>query len=245
MHTFLCSSGEVAHDRITVTDAARLRHMRDVLRIRKGEKVDTFDEQGTVYRTVVEEVGRDRIVLAINERKQGSRDAGQARLTVACALPKNVKMDDIVDKLTQLGVDTIIPMLTERVIVRWDGRKKESHRQRWERIALSACEQSRRSSVPVIEAVQEFQAVAARAGDYDLAIIPWLEGKRKTLKEVLCAHPANTILVMIGPEGDFSAEEVSSALAAGCVPVSLGERVLRVDTACAAVAAFIRLYGER
>jgi 16S rRNA (uracil1498-N3)-methyltransferase len=245
MHCFYCTASEIGKDHIVITDGGKRHHMKNALRMRQGEGVTVFDEHGAEYQTVVDEITPDHVRLLIKEKKAPSSPAAHIRLAVACALPKNVKMDDIVDKLTQLGVDVIIPMRTERVIVAWDEKKQASHIQRWERIALNASQQSRRRTLPVIEAVRDFPSVVAMVSQYESALIPCLEGERKFLKDVLASSQARSILVMIGPEGDFSPSEIAAALEAGCVPVTLGERVLRVDTACAAVAACIRLYDQR
>lgn len=127
------------------------------------------------------------------------------------------------------------------MIVKFDQKKQAQRLARWRKIARSASEQSQRSDLPEIEPVQEIRKVLAHCGDYDLKIIPHLEGERRSLKEVISAKPGKNILILIGPEGDFTAAEVAAAKKAGCILVDLGERVLRVDTAAIAVASFIRL----
>ncbi|PIP18804.1 MAG: 16S rRNA methyltransferase [Candidatus Omnitrophica bacterium CG23_combo_of_CG06-09_8_20_14_all_41_10] len=167
------------------------------------------------------------------------------RLTIACAIPKKSKFDDIVDKLTQLGVYRIIPLKTERVVVKLDKRKEELRSKRWNRIALSASQQSQRNNIPVVEPVQKFKDVLVRSKDFDLKLIPTLAGQRKSLPEVILSLlPMAKILVLIGPEGDFSDGEIKLALENGFIPVTLGDLVLRVDTAAIAVVSFIRLYGD-
>jgi 16S rRNA (uracil1498-N3)-methyltransferase len=151
-------------------------------------------------------------------------------------------MEEIIDKLTQLGIDRIIPLETERVIVRWDKDKEISWRQRWQKIALSAAQQSQRNTVPVVEPIQEVREVLSRSVFFDLKLIPTLVERPQPLKDILAkSHPKN-ILVLIGPEGDFTLEEIESAKKAGCITVSLGNLVLRVETAAVAVASFLRLY---
>jgi 16S rRNA (uracil1498-N3)-methyltransferase len=242
MHTFSCSSKEIAGDSIVVSDAKKLRHWVGALRLRQGEAVMIFDEEGKRYRCVVAQATKKGVQLSIQERFCAESPSSSVKFALACALPKNVKMDDIVDKLTQLGVDMIIPMVTERVIVRWDEKKRRQHLERWDRIALGASEQSGRKKSPVIEPVEDFADVVKRCKEYSMCLVPCLEGERTRLKDVLANRQPSSLLVMIGPEGDFSQQEISLARQAGCVAVSLGERVLRVDTACQAVAAFVRLF---
>ncbi|MBU1727106.1 MAG: RNA methyltransferase, partial [Candidatus Omnitrophica bacterium] len=180
-------------------------------------------------------------ILGVLRKK--SRAPAKIRLTIACALPKKAKFDDIVDKLTQLGVDGIIPLNTKRVIVKIDKKKEVVRLERWRKIAMSAAKQSQRASVPVVGHLKSIEEVL-KEGDYDLKLIPHLSGKRRSLKEAIEKASPKNILILIGPEGDFTDEEVALAVKYGCVPVSLGELVLRVDTAAIAVASFVRLLKQ-
>ena len=226
---------------IIFNDLEQLHHLRDVLRIKPPELVEVFDGDGNEYIAAVVEIGPTEAKLEVKE-KRSPKDSGVS-LTVACAIPKKVKMDDIVDKLTQLGVDCIIPLETERVIVRLDKQKKEERFERWKKIALSAVKQSHRSRLAQIKPVSTLEHTLSQANEFDLKLIPTLEGKRKTLKEILNqeSKKINKIMVLIGPEGDFTPGEIALAEKSGFLPVSLGERVLRVDTAAIAVASFIKL----
>lgn len=226
---------------IILNDPEQLHHLRDVLRIKPLEKVAVFDNLGNEYITVVVAIGSKEAKLEVKE-KCSPEDSGIS-LTVACAIPKKVKMDDIVDKLTQLGVECIIPLETERVIVRLSKEKKIERHQRWEKIALSAAKQSQGCRLVQIEPVSTLKDVFLSSEKFDLKLIPTLEGKRKTLKEIFsqdCAKSAK-VIVLIGPEGDFTTDEIALAKKSGFLPVSLGKRVLRVDTAAIAVASYIKL----
>jgi 16S rRNA (uracil1498-N3)-methyltransferase len=162
-------------------------------------------------------------------------------LTVACAVPKKCKIDDSIDKVTQLGVYRIIPLATERVIVKFEKNKEDSRLVRWRRIALSASQQSQRNSLPIVDPLTDIKVLLSNVRDFDLKLIPTLGGKRKDLSEVIVENKVKNILVLIGPEGDFTENEVSLAISSGCIPISLGDLVLRVDTAAIAVASFIKL----
>jgi 16S rRNA (uracil1498-N3)-methyltransferase len=229
---------------IILNDIAQLHHLRDVLRIRQGEKVVVFDRLGNEYLAAVAGVDSSRAKLEIKE-KRDSIDL-DLQITVACAIPKKVKMDDIIDKLTQLGVVCIIPLQTERVIVKLDKQKKIQRFQRWEKIAITAVKQSQRSKFVVIKPVTDFKEVIANAQDFDLKLIPTLETERKTLKNIFnqAAQQFKKIILLIGPEGDFTFKEIALAKAVGFLPVSLGKQVLRVDTAAIAAVSFIKLNAE-
>ena len=229
---------------IILNDIAQLHHLKDVLRVRSGERIAVFDRSGNEYMAAVAEISSSRAKLEINE-KRPPNDL-DIQITVACAIPKKVKMDDIIDKLTQLGVACIIPLQTERVIVKLDKQKKLQRFQRWEKIAISAVKQSQRSKFVVINPVTDFQELIANAQGFDLKLIPTLETERKTLKNIFnqTTRQFKKIILLIGPEGDFTPQEIILAKEAGFLPVSLGKQVLRVDTAAIAAVSFIKLNAE-
>jgi len=229
---------------ILLNDPAQLHHLRDVLRARPGQRIAVFDGSGNEYMAQVLEFGTSGASLEIKEKRPPN--ALDIEITVACAIPKKVKMDDIIDKLTQLGVACIIPLQTERVIVKLDKQKKLQRFQRWEKIALSAVKQSQRSKFVLIKPVSEFKDVILNTDDFDLKLIPTLGAERSALKEVFnhSAKPVKKVMLLIGPEGDFTPQEIALAKEAGFLPVSLGKQVLRVDTAAIAAVSFIKLNAE-
>jgi len=229
---------------IILRDHSQLHHLRDVLRVRPPEQVAVFDGSGNEYIAVATEIRPDAAKLEVKQRRQ-AREQG-VKITVACAIPKKVKMDDIVDKLTQLGVQRLIPLQTERVIVRLDKQKKLERLLRWQKIALSASKQSQRSRLPEIDPITEFKDAVLAGSSFDLKLIPTLEGRRKSLKELFSGSSTKIekVMLLIGPEGDFTPGEVAFAKEAGFLPVSLGPRVLRVDTAAIAAVSFIKLNEE-
>jgi len=229
---------------INLTDSTQLHHLKDVLRIKPKEKVAIFDGLGNEYIAAVTEIKSMGALLELKEKKQ-SENLG-LKLSVACAIPKNVKMDDIVDKLTQLGVDCIIPIETERVIVKLDKQKKFTRLTRWEKISQSATQQSQRNRFTEIKPISNFKEAILMAKTYDLKLIPTLDGDRKTLKETFnnLTKEIKSVIVFIGPEGDFTPNEVILAKDTGFLPITLGKKVLRVDTAAIAAASFIKLNEE-
>jgi 16S rRNA (uracil1498-N3)-methyltransferase len=229
---------------VILNDPGQLHHLKDVLRIKPGERIAIFDRLGDEYVAIVTEVGATRAKLEIKEKKMPNDLS--VEITVACAIPKKVKMDDIIDKLTQLGVACIIPLQTERVIVKLDEQKKIQRFQRWEKISLSAVKQSQRSKFVVIKPVTDFKNLVSNVNDFDLKLIPTLAVEGEALKNILNqkAKKFKKIMVLIGPGGDFTSQEISLAKAAGFLPVSLGKQVLRVDTAALAVVSFIKLNAQ-
>jgi 16S rRNA (uracil1498-N3)-methyltransferase len=160
-------------------------------------------------------------------------------LTVACAIPKKDKMDDIVDKLTQLGVQGIIPMQTARVVALPPEESRKGKLERWQRIARAASQQSRRDHVPVVSQITDIGKVISTPQRFDLKLVLTLEADARNIGNVLAGTLPSAVLLMIGPEGDFTPEEVESARKAGFIPTSLGIHVLRVETAAIAVTSYL------
>jgi len=223
---------------ITLTDSEQLHRIRDVLRLKAGDAVIIFDRAGHEYKAVTVSIGKKQVEL--NLTPVNRQRSNNTKLTVACAIPKGSRMDDIIDCLTQLGVERIIPMLTDRVVVKLDSAAMQVRLLRWQKIAQSAAQQCQRSSVPVISPVTDVKDVIANSQDFDLKLIPHLSGKRKLMKDIIAKPRPKNIIVLIGPEGDFTPEEVEMALHNGFTPVSLGDTVLRVATAAIAIASYIK-----
>lgn len=240
MHRFFCPGSNITKNKIIIDDKEELHHIKDVLRLKEEDKISIFDGRGNEYIGPIQELSNKAIVVRVKE-KLSSKDTG-INITVACAIPKGRKMDDIVDKLTQLGVYRIIPLKTQRMIIDLDEKKEQSRHRRWEKIVISAAKQSKRKTLSVIDSIQDIRNILSNASNFDLKIIPTLSGKTRPLKDILRQNRYKDILIIIGPEGDFTPGEVNLAKRAGCIPVSLGKLVLRVDTAAIAVTSFIRLY---
>lgn len=212
--------------------------MRDVLRLKVNDEISLSDSLGNDYAGVITAIDKKQAEAAVTLVRAARENP--VKLTVACAIPKNARFDDIVDFLTQLGVECLIPMRTERVVVKLDTARAQEKYQRWLKIAQSAAQQSRRSRIPVIDPVMDFSDVIAQSSDYDLKLIPHLAGDRKLIRDVLAESKPRNIIVLIGPEGDFTPEEVALALNNGFLPVSLGDTVLRVAAAAMATASYIK-----
>jgi 16S rRNA (uracil1498-N3)-methyltransferase len=241
MPRIFIAKNDVSADSVTISDKEQLHHLSAVLRLKTKEPLTAVDEKGNIYSTIIEEISRRSMVLRIKKIDQNLTAGNKSSLTVACAIPKKSRIDDIIDTLTQLGVDRIIPLKTARVVVEMDKAKEADKLMRWRKIAQSAAQQSQRNTLPLIEPVMGLDEVLAGSDNYNLKLIPALIDQHKTLKQALANKKAKNILVLIGPEGDFTPQELAACKGQGFIPVTLGEQVLRVATAAAAVAGFIRL----
>jgi 16S rRNA (uracil1498-N3)-methyltransferase len=244
MHRLYCPSKNISSDKIIIEEREQIHHAKDVLRLRINEEVTIFDDKGNEYRSILENALPRSLTFKIKERYKINSHPAKIKITVACAIPKAGRMDEIIDKLTQLGVDRIIPLQTERVIVKLDKHKKLLRQERWKKIALNASLQSQRNTIPLIEPIKDIRQVLSTAEDFDLKLIPTLTGERKSLKDILEKSKPKNILVLIGPEGDFTEKELELAKSRGCISVSLGDLVLRIETAAVVTVSFIRLYAE-
>jgi 16S rRNA (uracil1498-N3)-methyltransferase len=237
MHRFYIDriEGETA----SLTDSEQLHHLKDVLRLKVDDTVNISDGAGNDYTGVITVIDKKQATIKVTLKKTVADSP--LKLTVACAIPKGSRLDEVIDHLTQLGVERIIPMQTERVVVKLDSAGAESRLKRWRKIAQSAAQQSQQSRIPVIDLVTDFGEVIKSSQVYDLKLIPHLTGERKLLREVFTKVKPKSIIVLIGPEGDFALAEVALALSHGFIAVSLGDTVLRVATAAVAAASYIKL----
>lgn len=218
MHRFFIPKDQIPN--ITGTD---VHHIRDVLRMKVGDRLELLDGTGKIYETKISKIEKNKIACEIiSSRTEESKP--EVRVTLAQALPKARKMDFIIEKCTELGVNQIIPMLTERTIA------KSVKLERSRKIAKEAAEQSGRTVIPEITELIKFEDVLKMRERFDLALIPWELEKEMTLKSSFLHRPSS-ILALIGPEGGFSQKEIELAKEAGFVPVSLGPRILRTETA--------------
>jgi len=148
------------------------------------------------------------------------------------ALPKKNKMDYIVEKCTELGVDSVIPVQTIRTIVKLNKQRGALRRKRWQRIAREAAKQCGRTTIPQVANLVSWQGLLSSLGNFDLKLIFCLKEGLEGIKDILRGQSKpRKIAILIGPEGDFSPEEIQQAEDFGCIAVSLGKNVLKSDTA--------------
>lgn len=215
---------------ISVIDKETVHYLSHVLRLEVGDRINIFDGKGKEFCGRIKKMDRKKIAFEIISSKDMAKGCG-LNITLACAIPKKAKFDYIIEKTTELGVDRIIPMITERTIVSLDEKTCLSKLNRWKKIGQEASKQSHRALLPKIEGVSKFSEVLKQASLFDLAIIACLYDERKDLSGILKSFKGNSVLALIGPEGDFSPQEISQARGAGCIAVEFTDTVLKVDTA--------------
>ncbi|MFA6078339.1 MAG: 16S rRNA (uracil(1498)-N(3))-methyltransferase [Candidatus Omnitrophota bacterium] len=229
---------ESIEGRRIVIHGKEAHHILDVMRLKVMDKVVTFDGTGKEYSGIIREADARSLVVEITDTRMLLSDK-KVSITLIQAIPKKEKMDYIIEKGTELGVDVIMPVISERTIVDWDEKKKASSVDRWKRIALEASKQCGRADIPEIGAIRKFSDAITRSGSFDLAMIAALSEGAVSLKDALADFGSGKAVIAIGPEGDFVPSEIRSAKDAGFKLINLGARVLKSDTAGLAVLAIM------
>ncbi len=251
MHRFFITAAAVTPDETGVPAAIHIDgeeawHLARVLRLRPGDTIVAGDGAGRDYEAVLTEVGERAAVARVTAVRR-NRAETRVPILLLQGLPKAEKMDWIVQKCTELGVAGIYPVATERAVVKIPAEKAAARIDRWERIAREAAKQAGRASWPPVVPVASLPNALALARPSHL-LVPWEEAQRPLVAAMaeIAASPALARLgVAIGPEGGFAASEVEMMAAAGGIPVSLGPRILRTETAgLATIAAILYALGE-
>jgi 16S rRNA (uracil1498-N3)-methyltransferase len=207
------------------------RHLTRVLRLGLGAEVLLLDGTGRMFRAEIREADRERVWVVVTGTVEAPPDPG-LRVTLVQAVAKGERMDAVMRQATEVGVARIIPVISERVVVRLTSEKADRRRERWQRIATEAAEQCRRPQVPEVSPVIDFNEALDLVPAGTPALFFWEGERRVVLKEVLRSRPpAEEVFLFIGPEGGFAKQEVAQAAACGAIAVSLGPRLLRTDTA--------------
>lgn len=215
-----------------------------VLRLAAGGEVTLFDGKGRQATARIEQVGPDRATLRVDVARPVEAPGGPS-LAVMLPLIKGDRMDWCIQKLVELGARRIVPVRASRCVVRLGGERAANRRQRWLTIAREAARQSRTDVVPEIDAVTDLGEAISSQRDAALKLVFWERVRDRSLRAVLPEEPPTTVALLLGPEGGLTPEEVDLAVEAGFLPVGLGPRVLRAETAAvAAVAALGYALGD-
>lgn len=222
----------------------QVRYLKTVLRMGTGDPLVVFNGTSWEYDAVIRRVSSEGMDLEITQKRP--IPPREIEITLCQAIPKAEKMDAIIRHATELGIGRIIPFFAERSVPRWPEAKSPQKRARWQKIAIEACRQSGRADIPEIGDVTTFPGMLRACPPEGLRLIFWEEESARGIGEVLRGPgqgEMKSFIGVIGPEGGFEKDEVALARQAGFISVSLGKRVLRVDTA--AVAALAILQYER
>ena len=264
MSKFFVDPSAVSGAHIYMEDKDDLHHLRKVLRARPGMELDISDGDCWEYRTCLEELTEDCATLKILDKQKFATEPA-TRVTLYQGVPKASKMETVIQKTVEMGIDTIVPVFMERTVVVEKGNfgKKLD---RWQKIAAEAVKQCKRGIIPRVTESYDFDRMVAELPNYDLIICPYENEEGLTIKDFLrgttaptpgacraasapettgCAEAgapgpqARRIALIIGPEGGFSDGEIERLKAAGAATVTLGKTILRTETAGMAALAMI------
>lgn len=229
---------------IEITDPGDLHHMRRVLRLRPGDEVDVSDTDRWEYHARIEILEEDSAMLTILD-KQAFAAEPKTKVTLYQGIPKQGKLDGVVQKCTELGIREIVPVFMDRTVVADRGNMGKKA-ERWRKIAAEAVKQCRRGIIPDVRDPVKMEDVRQDLAGYDLVLIPYENEEALSIKEALQdtdwrppGRKERRIALFIGPEGGFSDEEVYAVCSAGGRSVSLGRTILRTETAGPAALAMI------
>src|SRR5918996_141197 len=244
MARFFVPKQNIRHNQATVL-SEELGHLRRVLRLGPGDHVTIFDDTGWEHEAVIRSLGADCGNLEILRSYEANRESSLS-LVLALGLTKGGKMDFVVEKATELGGQTLVPIFTQYTVSKFDEKKVSKRTERWQKIALSATKQCGRTRIPVINPPCEFRELIEQPWVETLKLFFWETEARQTLERVReTADDVRSVLIVIGPEGGFTDAEAATAEEHGFCTVQLGRRILRAETAAVAAIALVQfLWGD-
>lgn len=230
----------VPENKITLSDE-QSRHIAKSLRMKKGDMLTLSCQDGNDYGCIIDEITKDTVALSVCY-KQANGSEPTVKVALYQGVPKGDKLEDVIQKCTELGITSVCPVLTHRSVSRPDEKSARKKQERYQKIALEAAQQSGRGIVPVIQKMTSLKS-AVENDNSELKIL-FYEGGGERLKDII---PKNigTVSIYIGPEGGFEKDEVEYLRENGAVIAGLGPRILRTQTApVAALSAIMLLTGN-
>lgn len=239
MPVFFISDEQIRDGCVTVTGPL-LAHLRDSLRVRAGDRITLADGHRRRYLIEIDRLDRARLVGRVTQ-EECAAPPHAPQLVAAQALLKSDRMDWVIQKATELGVQRIVPLIAARAVVRPRTERIEPQLERWQRIALEAAQQAERWDVPTVEAPRDASAFFTGQPPATRKLILQERGGGQSLHRVtLPSGPHATIALVIGPEGGWTPDELARAADASFTAVTLGERILRAETAAIAAVALLQ-----
>ncbi len=240
MFRYFCADDNI-NENIVIVDGGDARHLKTILRAETGEKIAVVTESKEYIAEIVE-INKDDILCEIVEEIERNNET-KVNITLCQGIPKQTKMETIIQQNVELGVKNFIPLITERTVVKLNDKDRENKKlERWRKIAKESSKQSKRNVIPTVEDIITVKELVERLKQEDAQIIvPYELEDMKVLKDVLKEPKANYYII-IGPEGGFDIREVEMLKEIGAHIVTLGKRILRTETA-GIVAASVVMYA--
>ena len=210
-----------------------VRHIKNVLRMKVGEELSVSNGMdGKEYRCGIEEWREDSILCRLHFIREDGVEL-PSKVYLFQGLPKGDKMELVIQKAVELGVYEVIPLAAKRSVVKLDAKKEKAKLVRWQGVAEAAAKQSRRSVIPQVRGMMNLKEAVEYAAQMEIRLIPYelAQGMGKTKRLISSLQPGQSVAIFIGPEGGFEEAEIEEARAGGILPVTLGKRILRTETA--------------
>lgn len=246
LYQFFVSPEQIQENQVIIT-GSDVNHIKNVLRMKQGEEISVSNGvDGKEYRCGIEELKEEEILCQLRFVKEEGVEL-PSRVYLFQGLPKADKMEMIIQKAVELGAYEIIPVACNRSVVKLDEKKAKSRIARWQGISEAAAKQSRRSIIPQIQQVMRFSEAVAYSKRAQIRMIPYelAEGMEKTREMIDGLKPGEDIAIFIGPEGGFAKEEIDHAVEEGIIPITLGRRILRTETAGMTVLSIVMYHLEQ
>ncbi len=232
MFHFFVKPSQIQGRDIIIT-GSDVNHIKNVLRMRPGEELSVSNgADGKEYRCGIEEFREESVLCRLRFVKEDGLEL-PSKIYLFQGLPKADKMELIIQKAVELGVYEVIPVAAKRSVVKLEEKKAAVKQARWQGIAEAAAKQSKRRVIPQVHTVMSMKEAVGYAAGMDIRLIPYelAEGMGRTKELIASIAPGQTVAVFIGPEGGFEEKEIQEAMAAGIMPVTMGRRILRTETA--------------
>lgn len=245
MYQFFVEPSQIQGNRVIIT-GNDVNHIKNVLRMKAGEEIAVSNGvDGKEYRCGIEEFEEGKVICSLRFVKEDGVEL-PSKIYLFQGIPKADKMEMIVQKAVELGVFEIIPVSTARTIVRLDEKKEKAKTARWQGIAEAAAKQSKRAIIPEVKGVMSMKDALVYASHLDVKLIPYelADNMAKTREIIEDIKSGESVAVFIGPEGGFEEKEIEAAVESGLIPITLGKRILRTETAGLAILSWLIYHFE-
>ena len=241
MFRYFSADDQIKNNKVKV-EGGDAKHLKTILRAQIGDKISVVTESKE-YIAEIEAINNEEIICSLNEEIMTNNET-TINITLCQGIPKQTKMETIIQQNVELGVKSFIPLITERTVVKLNEKGREQKKlDRWQKIAKESAKQSKRSIIPLVEPIMTMKELVERikAEDAEL-IVPYELEDIKLLKDILI-EPKENYYIVIGPEGGFDIKEIQMLQEIGAHIVTLGKRILRTETA-GVVTASVVMYAR-
>ncbi|MDD4089554.1 MAG: RsmE family RNA methyltransferase [Tissierellia bacterium] len=237
MFRYFCADENINNDKVTV-EGGDAKHLKTILRAQPGDRISVVTESKEYIAEIIE-INKENIICTLIEEVLTCNET-KINITLCQGIPKQTKMETIIQQNVELGVKSFIPLITERTVVKLNDKDREQKKlDRWQKIAKESAKQSKRNIIPEVEPIMTVKELVGKLKNEDaLILVPYELEDVKLLKDVLY-EPKQNYYIVIGPEGGFDIKEIEMFREIGAHIVTLGKRILRTETAGVVTAAIV------